>query len=327
TGELGKSGVVISNPGGPIVAAVRHMDWIPASIHGENVVFRNKQHTGHVERSFLVEREDAQVQRHAKSMLAGLQELSSLKEFSEFNEGAGGGGSEPEAWMMDEQGNPYPIPNGGELQANCIEETIEPHASAIQFLKARANQILDRKAKHPNAIIVDTSSMTTSSPREMKIGTNGDNGPYITAMQHKLWSQYMNALDPTARGLMDTLGRNFGFENWADMHNKLGNMTYLVFSASHLSIGLPHIRPGMEAMAIPEQEAIAVADIFNSNFGTLAEMLMLSTPMVFGQMPKVMTPDGEKWPRDMRAIIRYTLDKSYPAEFINNKKTYIYLLS
>ncbi|MCX6732253.1 MAG: hypothetical protein NTV98_01805, partial [Candidatus Roizmanbacteria bacterium] len=72
SGELGKSGVVISNPDGPIVAAVRHMDWIPASIHGENVVFRNKQHTGHVERSFLVKRTDDQVQRHAKGMLAGL---------------------------------------------------------------------------------------------------------------------------------------------------------------------------------------------------------------------------------------------------------------
>ena len=53
TGELGKSGVVLSNPDGPIVAAVRHMDWIPSSIHNGEVTFGNEQHTGHVERSFL----------------------------------------------------------------------------------------------------------------------------------------------------------------------------------------------------------------------------------------------------------------------------------
>ena len=322
TGELGKSGIVVSNPNGPIVAAVRHMDWIPASIEGEDVAFGNEQHTGHLERSFLVEESNREVQLHAKSMLAGLRELENLKQFSKYNEGAGGGGSEPEAWMIDKNGNPYPIPDGGELQSNCIEETIEPHSSAQGFLVARAKQILKRKAAHKDAIIVDTSSMTTSTPMDMKIGTTGDNGPYITAMQHKLWSQYMNCLDPTARQLMNTLAKEFQFIDWHDMHEKLGNMTYLVFSASHLSIGLPHIRPGLESMAIPEQEAIAVADMFNSNFGTLAEMLMLSTPMVFGKTPRVQTDQGEMWPRDMRALMRYTLDTPYPAEFIGDPKTY-----
>lgn len=322
TGDLKSSGVVVSNPNGVIVAAVRHRDWIPASIEGVDVKFGNKQHTGHLERSFLIDEEDMVVKRHARSMLAGLKELDNLKEFSRFNEGAGGGGSEPEAWMMDEQGNPYSIPDGGELQSNCIEESIEPHSQASDFLLARSRQILKRKAAHPDAVIVDTSSMTTSTPMDMKIGTTGDNGPYITAMQHKLWSQYMNCLDPTARQLMNTLAKDFQFNDWHDMHEKLGNMTYLVFSASHLSIGLPHIKSGLEGMAIPEQEAIAVADIFNSNFGTLAEMLMLSTPMVFGKTPRVQTEQGEVWPRDMRAIMRYTLDTSYPAEFIENPKTY-----
>jgi hypothetical protein len=321
-GVIGESGVVVNNPDGPIIAAVRHPNWIPKSIENGNVEFGNTQTDSHIERSFLIEMDNGAVQRHAKTLIFGLQHVENLREFSMFNEGAASGGSEPEAWLSDEKGSPFPIDDGGELQANCIEETIEPIAMPGDFFVARSKQILRRKEAHPDAIITDTSSMPTGSPQEVQVGEKGEIGPYVTAIQHKLWSEYMSCLDPTARELMDKLGTTFGYENWADMHQQLGNMAYLVFSASHLSIGLPHMRVGVEAMAIPEQEAIAVSDIFNTNFGTLAEMLMLSTPLVYGQTPTVMTTDGEKWPRDMRAIMRYTLDTTHPAEFIGTPQVY-----
>ena len=322
-GTIGNSGVIASNPDGAIIAAVRDGNkWIPKYVEPGKVEFGNPATDTHIERSFLIEMGDDAVQRHAKTLIYGLEHVKNLQEFSMFNEGASSGGSEPEAWMIDEAGNPFPIADGGELQANCIEETIQPIAMPNDFLRERSAQILKRKAAHPNAIITDTSSMTTGSPQQVEIGANGEIGPYVTAISHKLWSEYMNCLDPTSRKLMDTLGKTFGYENWGDMHQKLGNMAYLVFSASHLSIGLPHMRIGVGAMAIPEQEAIAVADMFNTNFGTLAEMLMLSTPMVYGQMPTVETDQGAKWPRDMRALMRYTLDTTYPGEFIKDPKTY-----
>lgn len=320
-GALGKSGVVISNPGGAIVASVRASSWIPVKIEGDVVDFGGTQGENHVERSFLFESTDKAVQGHAQELLARLQKSNNLGEFALSNEGAGGGGSEPEGWLIDHEGHPYEIPDGGEVQTNCIEETIKPYANAQEFLVARAQQILSRKAKYSEAIVLDTSTLPTGNPREMNIGTTGENGMYVTAITHKLWSEYMNCLDPTARQLMDTLGQTFGFENWPTMHKELGNMAYLVFAASHLSIGLPHVHNG-ESLAIPEQEAIAVADIFNSNFGTLAEMLMLSTPMVFGESPKVEYKDQMVSPRDYRALMRLTLDTTHPADFIRDSKTY-----
>lgn len=320
-GVLGASGVMVHNPTGGIVAAVRAKSWIPVSIDGDVVAFGGQQAENHVERSFLIESTDMDVKGHAQELLARLRNSKNLGEFAINNEGMGGGGSEPEGWLIHPDGSPYEIPNGGEVQTNCIEETIKPYANAQEFLVARSRQILERKERYPDAIVLDTSTLPTGHPREMKIGTTGENGMYVTAITHKLWSEYMNCLDPTARQLMDTLGRTFGFENWPSMHKELGNMAYLVFAASHLSIGLPHVHNG-ESLAIPEQEAIAVADIFNSNFGTLAEMLMLSTPMVFGESPKVMYKGQETSPRDYRALMRLTLDTTHPAEFIRDPKTY-----
>lgn len=322
SGEVNKTGITVANPDGSLVAAVRHPDWIPKRIEGTNVEFGNDQSTEHIERSLLFSAPPDLVQEHGQSLIASLKIVKDINRLAMFNEGAAAGGSEPEGWGIDRNGDPYPIEDGGELQENCIEQQIEPIGNPSDFLVARSKQILKRKEKYGEAIVTDTSSLTTSSPAQTKVGTGGENGPYVTAIQDKLWSQYMNCLEPTTRQLMNNLANTFGYGNWGNMHQELGNMAYLVFSASHLSIGLPHMRVGIEAMAIPEQEAIAVADIFNSDFGTLAEMLMLSTPMVFGQTPTIMTDQGERWPRDMRAIMRYTLDTTHPGEFIMTPERY-----
>lgn len=322
TGTVGESGVVVSNPGGLVVAAVRHPSWIPRSLHDHGAEFGNTQGERHVERSFLTAKSDEAVQRHARFLIDGLTHCENMGEFAEFNEGAGAGGSEPEAWLIHNDGSPYPVSDGGELQANCVEETIAPVAQVGIFLQARAHQILQRKEKYPDAIIVDTSTLTTASPREVQVGESGEIGPYVQAIQHKLWKDYMHAYDPVARQLMGTIASQYGFRDWQDMHKQMGNMAYLVFAASHLSIGLPHLRLGGEAMAIPEQEAIAVADMFNTEFASLAELLMLSTPMVFNLTPRVEVKGQQYWPRDMRAILRYTLDTTYPSPFIMNSQTY-----
>ncbi len=322
SGVVNKTGITVANPDGSVVAAVRHPDWIPKKIEGTDVEFGNEQSTEHIERSLLFSADGNLVAEHAKSIIASLKIVKDMNRLAMYNEGAGAGGSEPEGWLIDKDGNPYPIDDGGELQENCIEEQIEPIGNPADFFIARSKQILKRKEKFPEAVVTDTSSLTTSSPAETRVGTGGPNGPYVTAIQNKLWAQYMNCLEPNTRQLMDNLAAKFSYESWGNMHQQLGNMAYLVFSASHLSIGLPHMRVGIEAMAIPEQEAIAVADMFNTDFGTLAEMLMLSTPMVFGQTPTVMTEQGERWPRDMRAIIRYTLDTTHPGEFIMTPERY-----
>jgi len=317
-GTIGKTGVVGINSTREIAFSIRHPQWVPKSLD----IFGGPQTVTHLERSFLVSRPDAKVQNHAKNIIYALHNSQDIREFSEGCEGAGAGGSEPEAWLIDPNGKPYNIEDGGELQLNLLEQTIKPIADPKIFLEIRSAHVLERKKKYPDAIINDTSAMITGSPEDLQITNTGEVGPYVQAIQNKLWSQYMHAYDSITRQLMDKISQEFYFQNWQEMHHELGNMAYLVFSASHLSIGLPHLRTDIQAMAVPEQEAIAVADIFNTNLASLAEMLCLSTPIVFGLTPKVNINNTEYWPRDMRAIMRYTLDTTYPSDFILTPENY-----
>lgn len=323
-GRMGETGVVAYGNGtGLIFGAVRHPSFIPREINGHGVEYQGPQTLKHLERSFLVEHTDEYVARHASGMLQVLGLPGArLSDLAEFYEGAGAGGSEPEAWLVSKDGTPYHIDDGGELQDNLLEETLDAVSDPSVFLRTRARQIKARKEKYPEATVVDTSSMPTGSPAEMRVLESGEIGPYVKAIQNILYSRFMHAYHPLARGLMDKIADAYHYRDWQDMHGSLGNMAYLVFSASHLSIGLPHLRKGNEAMSIPEQEAIAVADIFNSNLATLAELLMFSTPMVYGITPTVNVDGQELWPRDMRSIMRYALDTTYPAPFIMTPANY-----
>jgi hypothetical protein len=322
-GQLGESGVLVTHTNGLVYGSVRHTSFIPSAISGKEITYGGPQTSNHIERSFLVNESSEFVGRHAKGMLyILLQPHSSLKELSRFYEGAGAGGSEPEAWLIDQNGEPYRIPDGGELQNNLCEDTLGAIADPYEFVHDRAIQILERNIRYPDATIVDTSSMPTGLPTDMQIQSSGDIGPYVQAIQNILYSRFMHCYHPAARSLMNSIAQASHFNDWQDMHSSLGDMAYLSFSASHLSIGLPHIRNGNEAVAIPELEAIAVADIFNSNLATLAELLMFSTPMVYGITPTVNVNGTNLWPRDMRTIMRYALDTTYPAPFIKTPEQY-----
>jgi hypothetical protein len=103
------------------------------------------------------------------------------------------------------------------------------------------------------------------------------------------------------------------------MHYALGNMAYWTMAASHASVGLHHLRTGNKALWVPAEQAIAVSDIFNSDLATLAEFLMFSTPVIFGQTPKLIDKDDQElWPSDYRAVLRYLMDTTNPGPFIGS---------
>lgn len=319
TGTFGESGVVVSNSGGEIIAGVRNRSFIPQTLDlvtGE-VEFGGKQSEIHLETSLERSISVEQVKRAAQSILYALSNSDTFEEFATHHSGMGAVGSEPEAWLFDENGNPYEIKNGGELQANLKEDVIGPISDPEKFLKARAEHILKRKSELPYHIsAVDTSVFMTGSPQQMKIGAEGEIGLYVLAIQDRLYRSFIHAYDPLARQLINQIAIHFGFEDYEDLHSKMRNMAYWNMAASHASVGLHHRRTGSGGMWIPEMEAIAVADIFNSNLATVAEMLTMSTPVTYGITPVVEKGGNNYWPRDYRTVMKYLMDTTYPADFI-----------
>lgn len=317
-GQLGKSGVIVTNGQGEIVGSVRAPNIIPTQIDGPVVLFGGVQADNHIETS--IER-PAPVQEtvvFAKALIQTLKEADNFDTVSQIFSRFGGVGSEPERWILTPDGAPAPF-HMGELQKGLSENSLNPYAPPEDFLYARSADILRLKQELGDGfILADMSTIPTGRPDQMQVADSGDLGPYVRAIQHFLYTNYLNASDPLARQLMDTIGSHFGYGDFQGMKSELGDMAFWSVAASHASVGMHHRRAAKEAMWIPEMEAIAVGDIFNSNLATLAEFLMMSSPVVYGMVPTV-TIDGQDYPmRDVRSIMRYALDTTHPSDFIRS---------
>jgi len=320
-GEIGKTGVVLKTNEGLITASLPHPKTKPSSVNLEQgiVTFGGVVTNRHLETTLEIPIGPDQVKKYSTTMIIALNNLGSFPEFSQFFNGAGAVGSEPEAWIVDSKtGNLAPI-SGGELQMGLLEETLEAISDPQVFLRKRAAHILGRAKKHPDYLIIDTSVLPTSNPKDIQVNTGHDLGPYVYAIQKFLYDNYFNFSDPIAVSLIDEIAKNFRYSNYQEMHYALGNMAYWVMAASHASVGLHHLRTGNKALWVPAEQAIAVSDIFNSDLATIAEFLMFSTPVIFGQTPKFVDKDGrESWPNDYRAVLRYLMDTANPGPFIGS---------
>jgi hypothetical protein len=200
-----------------------------------------------------------------------------------------------------------------------LEETLEAISDPQVFLIERAKHILERAKRRKPYLIIDTSVLPTSNPKNIQVNTGDDLGPYVYAIQNFLYQNYFGFSDPVAVSLMDKVAENFGYSSYQEMHRHLGNMAYWVMAASHASVGLHHHKTGNKALWVPAEQAIAVSDIFNSDLATIAEFLMFSTPVIFGQTPMLVDKSGQEvWPNDYRAIFRYLMDTTNPGPFIGS---------
>ena len=320
-GEIGKTGVVLKTNEGFVAASLPHPRTRLSLVNLENgiVEFGGEVTDKHLETALEIPVGLDQEKLYSAIMIAALNNLRSFSEFSQFFNGVGAVGSEPEAWVIDPKTGDLALISGGELQMGLLEETLEAVSDPQVFLRKRANHMLQRAKNHQDYLIIDTSVLPTGNPKDIQVNTGHDLGPYVYAIQNFLYQNYFVFSDPVAVSLMDKVAQNFSYSSYQEMHRDLGNMAYWVMAASHASVGLHHLRTGNKALWVPAEQAIAVSDIFNSDLATIAEFLMFSTPVIFGQTPMLVDKSGQEiWPNDYRAIFRYLMDTTNPGQFIGS---------
>ncbi len=317
-GEIGQSGLVILN-NGRFVAAVRSPDFIPSQIdlNQREVCFGGEQTENMIELSLEIPLGKEAAAQVASMVLIDLRRGFEPSLVSMANSGFAAIGSEPEAWLIDPNTGDLVDVSAGELQAGLLEETLPPIFNPREFLRERAKYNLERVGKHPGCYILDTSVLPTSDPLKPQVNTGHDLGPYVYAIQSLLREKAFNESDQLTEMILQQIINRYGFTSHSELKIAKGDMAYWVMAASHASVGLPHLRRRASEFFVPAEIAIAVSDIFNSDLATIAEFLMFSSPMIFGVSQ--VEVDGKKiWPRDYRAILRYLMDTTNPAPFIES---------
>lgn len=321
-GKPGVTGVVVvteHNGFDVVIASLPHPRVIPETVHGDNIVFGGVPTNKHLETTTTIPTSPEYASRIAKFILEYLKGAEDFASFSRMFNGMGAIGSELEAWVINPNtGHLAEIP-GGELQMGLFEESLPPISDPKHFLMARAKYTLKRAENFgPEYLIVDTSVLPTSNLLSPKVNTKGKLGPYVLAIQRFLWENYFSFSTPEAVQLGDQLAQEVGLDSIEALHRKGGNIAYWIMAASHASVGLHHLRDGDRAMWIPIELVIALSDAFNSDLATVAEFLMLSTPMVCGKTPRLDINGQSYWPYDYRTIMRYLMDTTNPGSFIKS---------
>lgn len=208
-----------------------------------------------------------------------------------------------------------------ELQDNVKEIAFsEPATSIYEQAMQLAESRKSEADANPDTIINSTSFSLISEPDEMRMNS-GVLGQYINAVAFHMFENYFDPSNETARGYWDNISKNAGYDNFEDMKAKVNDLTPLSFVAAHVSLGLRSenvdgsYRVGLE-------EGIAVADMVNSNFGTLLEWMTYSTPLAYGEKVGVEVDGEMKYPRDARAIARLASRTAYPGDFIMTPDNY-----
>jgi len=319
-GKIGQTGVVLKTDEGFVAASLPHPRTRSSVVDWERrvVEFGGEVSDKQLETALEIPVGLDEATMYSRKMIDAFKSKN-LSYLSQSFNGAGAIGSEVEAWVINPETGDLVLISGGELQAGLWELKLAPISNLDDFLRERANLILSRTKNYPNYLIIDTSVLPTSKPNDIKVNTGDDLGPYVYAIQNFLYQNYFNFSDPLAISLMDNIAEKFGYSSYQEMHSALGNMAYWVMAASHASVGLHHLQTGNKALWVPAEQAIAVSDIFNSDLATIAEFLMFSTPVIFGQTPKLVDENGQElWPSDYRAILRYLMDTTNPGPFIGS---------
>lgn len=317
-GRPQETAVVVMTPRKEVAAAVRSPEWIPRGVRDGVVDFGGRQDADHIEHSYLRETDWGYVRESANRRLQALRESTDLNEFVAQHGGYMGIGTEPEAFLLEEDGSVVQI-NAGESFLGQREDALPPIATPREYARARAELILRRREQlQPGQIAFDGSVRPTGRMNETRINMKGDEAIYNLAITQALHTRYAHCADPLTRQVMDQLARTEGYRDFQELYDNSSTITYWgPPSASHAAIGMHHRRES-GAMFVPELEAVAHADMTNSDFATADELLMMSTPVVFDQRPLVIYQGNEHYPRDYRHFLRHAVDTTYPAPFVGS---------
>jgi hypothetical protein len=306
------------------IVAVRHPDRIP----------KHTEHDGHVE--FGAPAGDKQVeismaisdpegsQKRAGAILDSIRTKGLSATSAEYG-GVFGAGIEIESWVYDDAGVPQELPKETqiELQANMLEtctgQAVTPEDQK-RMIAAQYREVAQATDGMQNNTSVPVSG---DSPFAFNVNTqDGGMGEYIHTVQHHMYSNFFDTpLDPVARAFMHVVATKYGYDGddaYDQFRRDKGNLSFWTVSAAHVSVGLAHFEDEAGKTSVGLEEAIAVADVFNSDMATVAEMMTFSTPVIYGERIPV---DG-KYPRDYRAIMKLASRTAYPGEFIGDADRY-----
>jgi hypothetical protein len=193
-----------------------------------------------------------------------------------------------------------------EFQSGIHEDALPPYASIDLATHARAKQILQRASDHPALYLMDTSTPLVGSPNDGGMQLNdGEGGNYIRPWAERL-KEHLDFSDQLAVETLNFIAHAYGYADYQELMQEQGFQVLWPSVAAQTSLGMPHILE--DHYVIPLEIAVSTADIFNTNMGAIADMLMASSPFIFGLKPADV--------RDYRMVIRTIFDGSWPAPFI-----------
>lgn len=323
-GFANETGAVV-HVNGHVFAGVRHPGRIPQSVGPDGVIFGATPTSDHCEGSLLRANGMDAAQKDAEQFIKELHHFG-LKPTTLRREGPLHAGTESEMWAYTQDGSPFPLPHEHqeELHAHVWETATTPNLSPNQQARALAQDMLWRTNEVHNGVFNNTSMPVVGSPDSLEINTNpGQKGQYVWAVQQDLFDRHLDPRDEIARTLWDQIAQRYGYGNFDNMKQSVGNLSVWACSAAHVSIGLSHERDhqGKNLFGSVE-EAIAIADLFNSDLATVAEFMTYSTPVVFGMRPELTDGEGGiHHPKDARAALRYAMTTTYPSAFVEDSPT------
>lgn len=319
-GEIQKTGVIgVHKKTRDIAVVIRHPRWVLHTASNGKVSFGGKQTTDLVMKimgkSFKSKASDI-----AQTILSKLKNDKKLP----FNSLLIGKEIESVAISKDGVISSLPASEQIEFQQTVHEDALPPVSSIAQSSILRAEQILSRAKSHKDLYLMDTSAPLVGKPSDSGMQlNNGQAKDYIQPWSEHL-KRHMLFSDKEAVGVLKQVAQRFGYSSFKNMLKKEGFQVGWPSVSCQTNYGLPHIQESNGEYTVPLEIAIAVADIFNSTFGAIADLLMCSSPLLYGFTPKV----HGKTVKDYRIVLRYIFDGALPSSFIsdvnNLKKRWIY---
>lgn len=318
-GQLGRTGVVgVNQKTGDLEVCVRHPNWVPTAQPNGSIEYGGVQSQDYI--TFLLGRTFGE---KAKGIAQDV--LNAVREGRTVPYGALRLGKETEAIAVSElDGSIVALPAAEqvEFQRGVLEDAMPPYATIQETILARAKHIIKRAQEHPGMLILDLSAPLTGSPKDIGMKLNAGKGAiYILPWATKTQCHVVTN-DLQATQTINAIAQISGYSDLDGLIADQGYQAIWPMMASQISYGMPHITSPQGTNTVPLELLIATADIFNSNLGGLAEILMASSPAVFGITPKIIDQHNAKTtvlrPRDYRMVLRYSFETAWPGEPIGS---------
>ncbi len=312
------TGIGFAGMSGDRLVVVRHPDRNPDKTNTNgSVVFGAPSTTAQIEVSMAIADREGAIRR-ARKIMHDLKSIG-LEEASKRNGGVFSIGIESEFWHS-ENGGPSRLPEIDQIELhNNILERSSPPVVTVQQQRRQLAQILWDSHNGVNGTLNNTSVPISGSPMDHAVNDRSDSmGEYVNAIQYFMHTNYLNPVDSLSAQYMDQLAREFGFDSFASLRSAKGDLAYWTVSAAHASVGLSHFRDKEGNMSVGLEEALAIADLFNSDFATIAEFMTYSTPILDGKKISI----NGKSPKDVRAVMKLASQTAYPGEIIQTPEQY-----